>query len=673
MRPLGRMLTLALALFVPELAWADDAGGLFVDSDRSSPHEPAPFCSDPAHQLPAFEATHAETNARLCQLLSGAPGGRQPVCPQISACPWPLEGEAAVDPKWRWLDALRLPRGLSEVLVWGLWLTLIGGILAGLTWLLIKVRRDNTAVSVERPLLHPQSPGFQLPEQSAMALLNQAEREADHERWQAAAQTIYIAALRHLDQSRLVRYHPASTSGEYALALRRHPGLLGWFQGVAEQVERMRFGDGQIEPTRLRALIREAQAKFKHGVWIGLLAVLSTGLFGCQASAPRLLDSEAPRGFKSLYRHGLASNLAFRKGMLSSDPDAEPSDLVIITEPGALLSAEGGLQGALEPYLTRGISVLVVGDGLKSPHPDLALAPADALNETDLLAAPLESQGLIDDPCMLMTREAWQRFAGSPPLLPPNTPRFVLDPSLEDLDAFRQVAVMDRFSALVFAKKPFHRNVILSADHASIVDEEGELRRGRGCAYYLASGDLFSNASMEIESNRRFALTLLRALAFDRSITWLTDSGTSPRESAFGHSASLPLLFQATLTAILLVVMLGASFTPLRDPPVTTHQRFVEHAMALGDHYFRAGEPGLQHSAKQLAIYLVSQEQDRARRLGSWVWVAKQLAETHQIPEAEVARCLELGLDPKLAAPHGKDLDKLLSWLGRLIEGKKQS
>jgi hypothetical protein len=229
---------------------------------------------------------------------------------------------------------------------------------------------------------------------------------------------------------------------------------------------------------------------------------------------------------------------------------------------------------------------------------------------------------------------------------------------------------------------------------ADRVDGEATLS---GCMYVFSDRDLFTNASLTRQSNARFVASFFSAITpqgqriaiLDRLDGWSTalgaggaggsggGGGADPSDPARAMTASnmLPFVLQALVTLVLLFLLLGAAFAPLRDPIKQEHKAFVEHVEAIGRQYARTGHAGLTHAAQSLAKLVVMRHRDRVRggSSGGWAALAKHMAETNQLPEEDVKAALRLGIEgiTELGTPQVGDpspaSSRILNTLSRLL------
>jgi hypothetical protein len=221
-----------------------------------------------------------------------------------------------------------------------------------------------------------------------------------------------------------------------------------------------------------------------------------------------------------------------------------------------------------------------------------------------------------------------------------------------------------------------------------------------GCMYVFSDRDLFTNASLTREPNAKFVAAFFasivpegqRVAILDRLDGYTTGSGggggggagsegpqnPSPART-FQASNMLPFVLQALATMVLLFMLLGAAFGPLRDRATREHKAFVEHVEAIGRQYARTGQAGLTHAAHSLAKLVVMRNRDRVRggTSGGWLALSKHLAETHAIPEEDVKAALRLGIEgvTELGTPMPGDRpssSRILHTLSRLLGARSK-
>ncbi|MEQ9498673.1 MAG: DUF4129 domain-containing protein [Deltaproteobacteria bacterium] len=534
-----------------------------------------------------------------------------------------------------------------------------------------------------------------LPEARSHVLLKLSERALARGDREEAAILLHLAVLRHLDDEGLAQYHPSKTNGDYLRSIRRHKPLAALFRGVANETERVRFGDGLVDENRLRELIAEGRAllvpnsqppaPFAGAATLALLAAMSVTLQGCpqQDEDSRAFYSHAPAGMSALVPTLRAAGL--HPKVLLEPLTEVPLDVdVIVFRTSASRTGKIPKDLVVDAILDQGISLVVIDDLGTAKHflPNTStvgpireeLAPVELTlpigpNASECQQRLRPASMLLENDRVVIPdghRIAWTGEAGYAPIA---QDRFELEPL---------VRTKNSTTALVGPAFTAHRE--RSAGALS------------GCMYVFSDRDLFTNASLTRRENARFVGTFFGSIAgntghvwfADRLDRWLTSGGgggggSAPKNPVKPLAASnmLPLLVQGLVSLGLLYVFLGAAFGPLRDRETRQHKAFVEHVEAIGRQYARCGKPGLTHAATALARLVVMRNRERVRGDGGWAAVAHELSEKHDLPEGDVRAALRLGIEGKseLGAPRHDDpepaSERMLQTLSRLLGGRR--
>lgn len=534
-----------------------------------------------------------------------------------------------------------------------------------------------------------------LPEARSHVLLKLAERALSRGDREEAAILLHLAVLRHLDDEGLAQYHPSKTNGDYLRSIRRHKPLAALFRGVANETERVRFGDGRVDELKLRELLAEGRAllvpnsqppaPFAGAATIALIAAMSATLQGCprQDDDSRAFYSHAPAGMSALVPTLRAAGL--HPKVLLEPLDDVPLDVeVVLFRTSASRTGQLPKDLVVDDLLDRGVSIVVIDDLGTAKHilPNTStVGPIREERTAVELEFPL-ADGASDCQRRLwrMTEQlkrdrviipdghriAWTGDAGYTPVA---KERIHLEPLLRTRGST---------TALVGPAFTAHRE-----NASGVLD---------GCMYVFSDRDLFTNASLTRKENARFVGAFFATLAPEHGRVWFTDrldrwlagggdggGGGMPKSPVKPLAASnlLPLLIQGLVTLGLFYVFLGAAFGPLRDRETREHKAFVEHVEAIGRQYARCGKPGLTHAATSLARLVVMRNRERVRGEGGWGAVAHELAEKHDLPEEDVRAALRLGIDGKseLGAPKPTDpepsSERMLQALSRLLGGRR--
>lgn len=599
------------------------------------------------------------------------------VCPQAAALCRP------VSESWFELADLALP----EWVAWGI-IALLG---LALVVAFVQALRKNAWDDGERFDFGDAEPApdlaelTTLPEAPSSVILRRARAALAEGRAEEAAVFLHLACLRFLDDTGLARFHPSRTNNDYLRAIRRQRPLAALYRGVARETDRLRFDDGRVDAASVQALLQSAELELarpiapapadgtdgpdhrppgdegdgpqddvRRGVAalppssLGLLfalalAPLGLGASGCGSVGSSFAD-HGPLGLSALPRLVEAAGIPTevrRQASLDEIP-AEVGAVVFLTEERLPLRSKLELDALLDRDLSlfalddAGVSRLLLPvetssrsdrvNGRHTPAIDVALGPPSTCYPT---LAGLE---------MMLGREATARVPVGRHL------------SLEvgDPKARSSEWVWVSEPLLVEAEWPDH--VLAWAGHR--VDEGGMPKPG--CLVVLAGADLVRNLALTREANARLAVALLagaldtegaqrKVLFVDRLGPSGDGAGAPPPAAPSGRLA--PLFGHGLVWLIALLVFLGASFGPLRDPAVTEHKAFVEHVEAIGRHYASAGPAGHAHAARSLARWLVLRHAGEARGAQGWATVAAHLADRHDQPLERVEAALRLGLD----------------------------
>lgn len=601
---------------------------------------------------------------------------------------------------------LPIPKEVGIVL-----LVVVGGAL--LFWFLKSLRNagwEGEELDLETEELSDAARNLQaLPDARSNVLVKLAERALGRGDPEEAAILLHLAVLRYLDDEGLARYHPSRTNGDYLRAIRRHKELRELLRGIANETERVRFGDGHVDEAKVQALLEaggrllvQRRSSDPLGAAPGAALLLLIG-----ALAPVLTacpSGEEEDALPAFYAHGPT-------GMSALVPVLRASGLSVSVDQGRLLevapevgvvvirtsaaSKTGWPKGMrLDELLDRNVSVVVIDDRGKSPF----FLPTTDDIPAKVEAVPLEvTRPGPDSFCSWKLSGLRSRFAGDAAPVLPRGRRIVWDGI--STSAAVSAHELRLHPAIIYEGEPEIpvEGAAAVAFAADRVDQEATLS---GCLYVFSDRDLFTNASLTRESNARFVEGFFRAILpagqriqiMDRLDAWST---AAPGESGGGggrnqdkpspaetlkSSNMLPFVLQALAMIVLLFIFVGAAFGPLRDPAKREHKAFVEHVEAIGRQYARTGQPGLTHAAQSLAKLLVMRHRDRVRGgpSGGWTALSRHLAEKHQLPESDVQAALRLGMDSvnELGAPRIDDPSpsstRMLETLSRLLRSRSK-
>ncbi|MEO1229586.1 MAG: DUF4129 domain-containing protein [Myxococcota bacterium] len=335
---LGVATGLALSWAATSGASPDEEGyeeSLFEDPGEALEDEEPPSRPDAeaveARAVERREEVFASPSYRFCHDSSFGQDGTLGLefCPLFDAdtdavCPAAREACS----NWRALDAARdrrrllhrperresiplsldlaslLPQSVAQAIV--LAALLVGGGML-LAWVLRRAQKGT----VFRPSLKTSevegSPGVaELPGARATTLLREAQLALQNGDSSAAATGLHVALLRFLDDTGRIRFHASRTNGDYARRLRGEPELRALFRQAAQVVERMRFGDGQVDGAALGALFEPAaRVMSERGPPPTALLALALGLAaggstGCGEDGVPAYRFHGPTGMSAL-------------------------------------------------------------------------------------------------------------------------------------------------------------------------------------------------------------------------------------------------------------------------------------------------------------------------------------------------------------------------------------
>lgn len=553
----------------------------------------------------------------------------------------PLREEPRDDPSIGWW-------GLG--LVAAVALALIGWWVIRQLWGEGSLRRPESVAAAREPA---QETPRRLPEEPAPMVLERARRRLEAGDSAAAIALVQLALQRWIQDAGILAFQPSLTHRDYLSRLRSHPELRTTYAGVARATGRLWFGDGQVEPARVRELHDRARVVVEVGqVPKAPLAGAISGLL-LVASGVACGGGE---GFEpSFHRHG-------------------PRDLA-----------------ALPALLARiGIPVDVVSDRLPDDLTGVGLVvyrrrasdwvvPTSWLDEASGLGYPIvilddaAEPGLFFDDVKTSTRAlprstAWELYWGSACGL-----------ELERIEV-QLGSTSVRLTGVVPLRLPYEERRagwfevplgVRSSTTASIDDETSLLTFGLvrttgdatdqasrfGCRFYFASSAPFSNAALLQPGNRALAVALIGSLLREEERVVILDgpgSGASEGATvtgALGRTRSTPLFLHGLLGLILVLWAMGLPFGPLRDPTEDQRRAFLDHARALGAHYERSGVLGEIHVVRVLAKAIVRRWQHRvpAHDVDGWVALARELAREHDADGDLVVAAIVSGLEGREA------------------------
>ena len=617
------------------------------------------FCHDPAY------GRRGVVGHELCAVLDETSFD---ACPALKeSCPWPEPslsygagsgrggrggGEEAGRRQEQRVRLFNLPQ-LPPVVAW----IVIGLVIGVIVFAFVRAFLRGGWEDDQEPgevVLDEAARNLQaLPEAKSRSLLELARRA--HARGDAAeaALLLHLAVLRFLDDEGLARYHPSKTNGDYLRSIRAHRELARLFRGVANETERLRFGDGRVDAERLDALLGDAPALLVQrspaggpAPALGSLALFALlGALGCgPEEGGSAFYSHAPLGLSALAPLLRDAGLQVELGAGQAHPVDSGADLVVVATSGlrdrALIE-----HLRLGELLALGTSVVLLDDGARS-RTLLSTSATVALEggAATLAFGPTEGAG----PCV-------ERLQHLSPLFDAEEVRLPRGRRLISATLTHTATISG--SELVYAPLLVYRGQpqLTGGQHAAVAFAARPSAAPAGCLYVFSDRDLFSNASLTRRPNARFVAALFaslagpsRRVAIMDHLAVLDGSSSPPSPSparALKASNMLPFLLQALATLVLVFIAVGAAFGPLRDRVKREHKAFVEHVEAIGRQYARTGQAGLAHAATSLARLAVVRHRNKLRGGGGWGAVAAELARKHDLPEEDVRAALRLGLE----------------------------
>lgn len=591
---------------------------------------------------------------------------------------------------------------------------LIGALVAfALAWFLKSLKDagwEKDEKLVESSVLTEAERNLQaLPEQRSNVLLKLAERALQRGDALEAAVLIHLAMLRFLDDEGLARYHPSKTNGDYLRAIRRHKPLAALFKSAAGQTERVRFGDGKIDPELVGNNLRDAERLLVRGTAdlknsgptasaaIAILFALAMTQQACGDGdvVDPAFSSKAPTGMAALPVILKEAGIKVVMGR-SRSAEITPDIGVVIVRSSSTLRSKWPQDLKMDKLLDRDISLVVIDDLWQSRFFLPVTSSVSHARGAVSLAMTAPSPNMF---CEWRLQNVPLALGEGVVKLPYGR-RMVWDQETRTTTAAAVGAELRLHPFLVYANQPE-----LEGDPAGVAWAAERVEGGTslsGCIYMFADRDLFTNASLTREPNARFTGAFFAALTRDgRSVMILDriDAHVLASSSSGGgedveheqekpnpakqmkQSNMLPFILQAMATLVLLYIMIGAAFGRLRDPARVEHKAFINHVEAIGRQYARTGVMGLTHSARSLARLVVMRHRDQVRGgpSGGWGSVAAHLAEKHSLEEKDVRAALRLGIDGtnELGTPGPEDpspaSEKMLRILSRLLGGSAKA
>lgn len=614
---------------------------------------------------------------------------------------------------------LRIPTPIAWVLI-----AVFG---AAILYWFLRALRDAGWESDEKPNLDGSSPLGEaernllaLPEARAKVLIDHAERSLERGDALEAAILLHLAVLRHLDDEGLARWHPSKTNGDYLRAIRSNRVLAALFRAIAGQTERIRFGDGQVDPALIAAAIPDARrllvratagpaqaeetpppssASISGGTAILLVMLASGAGQACGGDPPDpAFHARGPTGMGALVP--LLRSVGITADVSRSRLAKLPADTgVVVLRTSAGDERIWPVALALDKTLDRDISVVIVDDLWRAPSflPVTATASHDREAISVALDPPTPTMFCTWSPAKLGPLPS----EGAQAVRLPHGRRLLASGAKTSSVSKRGLELAPIMSYHGDPSVPGRGRAALAwaierTDGADPATQGTTASALAGCTYVFADRDLFTNASLTREANARLVASFFASLVsegrrvvfldrFDLTSALDTEGGEEEEEEDEGPakplqaSNMLPFLAQGLVALVAFYLAIGAAFGPLRDRVTREHKSFVEHVEAIGRQYARTGLMGLTHSARSLARLVVMRQRDQLRggTSGGWAGLASHLAQKHGLDEKDVRAALRLGIDgtSELGAPGADDpspsSERMLRTLSRLLGGRE--
>lgn len=597
------------------------------------------FCTDLEYEPESFRAK------RLCKLADAE---------MLELCP-AAERICYEEPK---KDPFRIPDGVLYTL--GVIALLL--LAAGLSWFLITLMRqwrsrEHVTLGIELPAQGSVSLGT-LPEAEALALLRRAEHALSEGRAAEAALLLHVAALRHFEDSGLIRFHPSITNGEYLRMLRPRPDAARLFRGVAGLTDRLRFGDGLVDVTELTELLASARpllaqpiAQRALGGGLAASVLLMLAVSGCEGQDASFF-SHRPEGLAAL--PALLQGAGVETTVVRRLPKELPEETGVLVVRTDFFMRDALTTQALQKFLDRDLAVIVLDDVHEA---QMLLPVSSTVSFGDLVTHPERAS-------LELTEEYFCRFdqATFAEEIFDDLPGEFVTPA-----GFSMVARTATSSGPSLGTETSLIPLVVLAGstlESPRVLAFGALRAGRdgeyrpGCLAVFSTSEVFSNAALTHTRNAAYGVGLIASLLEPGETVLFVDSMDTSKGAggsvggSMGNSKLLPLVLHAGLWVAVLFVAIGAAFGPLRDRVRTEHKAFVEHAQAVGLYYAASGERGHSHASEALARLVVARyrHQVRGGTVESWLALAEHLAERYELDRQEVLSALSSGLEEKMRA-----------------------
>ncbi len=475
---------------------------------------------------------------------------------------------------------------------------------------LIKGRGENDdAAGDEKPELPPEEalvPRGPI-ETDVDRLLAKARAMAQAGKYEEAIDAAYAALLRRLEGDGLIDLHPSRTNGDYVRAIRDRQELKQALRHIANDVERVQFGDSEASPTLFESIY--ARVLPLVGRTAALLALLlgATHVSSCDARPPEPtvlaaagrphVGGSSPAGLSAIVRllEKHDKTVTVRR---PRDDERLPSETAIVILPGTPLSdaqwndlwrwsqEDGGtlvIAGYREVLLREGVNF-------------------EFTTTNSPVSVPPEATFYSGRDLVLKLPHLASLSLSTPKTAKPGSPRANVQP------------ILTRADRKIYA--------------VSI-----ERRYDGGRAYAFADDRLFGNLALPLGDNAAFLVEFFSTLPKDVEF-WdepqgklaggSSDRTLRPGEEPSGSSSGggadnplesvanaklLPIILQLLALVLLYLLYRGTRFGTPREPKETSRRAYSDHSRALGMTYARAGAN--RHATALFSVWALDRLRER--------------------------------------------------------------
>lgn len=584
------------------------------------------FCNDPEYVLHTRERPY-------CPLAKAA----EPVCPEFdTACArpeqddrgdWGMSGSFGGDGNKRGGRMREQPRereAREETPTWNLPEGLVG-LFRILFWLVVaalgvaiisllvsawtksaRERRDEAdAAPDEQPSGAERGAVPSVVESDVARLLARARAHAQAAHYGAAVDDLYAALLRHLEGEQLLVLQRHRTNGDYVRALREHPHWQRLLQECGRDVERAQFGTKEADATTFTRLLGRIEPVLTRAVVAALCVLGSLGPLGCSGEDERTSQER-------------------QWGALA---DTSPRGLALFR---ALLEEEG----YEVRHRVRRVATLDEQTGMLVVYDDTSLEDED-WQALDRWVQQGHELWLAGDP------EAAAHFGGkssfvecAPPVqLEPAHPGERTRPATDGSERPLELSSVSGTLAPSERLEP-----LISCSSGPMVSR---LSVGDGTVTFFADIAPLTNAALVSADNAVALLAMLQA--WPKTVEFaggLTGQGAESPYEALLNAKLGPVLLQIALLMLVWYLAHGIPFATLRDPPEAGRRRFLDHLVALGRVFQRAG--ARQHALHHYAAWALGRLNERVRpgQRMSIIELGTALAKRTGKPQSEVLETL---------------------------------